>query len=59
MTLHFEAGKYALYLWPAYGLSAVVIAALIAEAVLKARYWSRKTEALDGKSATPAPGDGV
>jgi heme exporter protein D len=59
MTLHLEAGKYALYLWPAYGLSAVVIAALVVEALLKARRWRRAAEALDGKGAQPGPGDGV
>ena len=58
MTLHLEAGKYALYLWPAYGLSAVVIAVLIAEALLKARRWRRAAEALDGRGALPRSRDG-
>jgi heme exporter protein D len=45
MTLHLDAGKYALYLWPAYGLSVVVIAGLVAESLMRARRWRRAAEA--------------
>ncbi len=44
MSLHLEAGKYALYLWPAYGLSAVVIAGLVVESLLRSRRWRQAAE---------------
>ncbi len=42
--LHFDAGKYALYLWPAYGLSALVLIALVADSLARARRWRRAAE---------------
>jgi heme exporter protein D len=44
MSLHLDAGKYALYLWPAYGISAVVILGLIGESLWRARRWRREAE---------------
>lgn len=34
-------GRYAIYILPAYGISAVVLAALVIEALLRARRWRK------------------
>jgi heme exporter protein CcmD len=34
-------GRYAVYILPAYGISAVVLAALVIEALLRARRWRK------------------
>lgn len=41
---HLEAGKYAVYVWPAYGASALVILGLVADTLLRARRWRRAAE---------------
>jgi heme exporter protein D len=43
--LHLDAGRYALFLWPAYGVSAAALAGLVVESVLRARRWRRRAEA--------------
>ena len=54
MNLHLDAGKYALYLWPAYGLSGVVIAGLVIESLARAARWRRAAETQERKDA-PSP----
>ena len=44
---NFELGKYAIYIVPAYAIVAVVIAAAVAETLLRARRWKRKVEQLE------------
>ena len=39
-----HAGKYAAYIWPAYGITALVFAVLIVGALLHARRWRRKAD---------------
>jgi heme exporter protein D len=51
--LHLEAGKYALFLWPAYGLSAAVLILLVAQTLLSARRWRRAAEARKGEAPRP------
>lgn len=41
MSLDFNAGKYAPFVWPAYALTAVVIGALVADSLARARRWRR------------------
>ena len=48
--LDFNAGKYAAFVWPAYGLTALVFAALIADTLARARRWRRAAEEDDDKS---------
>lgn len=48
--LHLDAGKYALFLWPAYGISAVVLVFLIAQSLLSARRWRLAAEARKGEA---------
>ncbi|WP_291839994.1 heme exporter protein CcmD [Brevundimonas sp.] len=58
MMLDFDMGKYAAYVWPAWGISAVVLAALAARALLAARRWSAQLKRLENDPDRPqaAPG---
>ena len=42
--LDFDAGKYAAYLWPAFGITALVFLGLIASSLAYARRWRRQAE---------------
>ena len=39
MMLDLDMGRYAAFVWPAWGLSAIVLAALAARALIAARRW--------------------
>ena len=41
----FDAGRYALFVWPAYAVTALVFAILILDSLLRARRWRRAVEA--------------
>jgi heme exporter protein D len=45
--MDFDAGSYAAFVWPAYGVSALVLLALTADTLLRARRWRRRAEARD------------
>jgi heme exporter protein D len=40
----FDAGKYALYVWGAWGATALVFLWMVADSVLRARTWRRRAE---------------
>ena len=42
--LDFDAGKYALFVWPAYGLTAAILIGLIVDSLSRARRWRRTAE---------------
>lgn len=44
MNLH---DKYAAFVWPAYGVTAVVFAWMVIDTVLRARRWRRQAERLE------------
>jgi heme exporter protein D len=44
--LDFDAGKYAAYVWIAFGLTAVVLGAMIVSSLAHARYWKKRAEEL-------------
>jgi heme exporter protein D len=46
---HFETGKYAFFIWTAYGISAGMFVVLIASALLHTRRWKARAEALAAK----------
>jgi heme exporter protein D len=48
--LDFDAGKYAAFVWPAYGLTALVFVGLIADTLVRARRWRRETERDEGEA---------
>lgn len=43
---HLEMGRYAAYVWPAYGITLVVLAGLVFDSLARSRRWRRKAEAL-------------
>ncbi len=47
--LDFNAGKYAVFVWSAYGLSALVFLVLILDSLLGARRWKREVERREGE----------
>ena len=47
--LDFNAGKYAAFVWPAYALSVIVIGALVADTLARARRWRRAVEAREAE----------
>jgi heme exporter protein D len=48
----FDAGRYAIFVWPAYAVTAIVFAILILDSLLRARRWRRAVEAV--KPEAPA-----
>ena len=42
----FDAGKYAIYIWPAFGITALVIGWMILDSLARARRWKRRVEEL-------------
>ncbi len=44
---HPELGKYAAYVWSAYGISAVVLVAMVWDSLARARRWRKAAEASD------------
>ncbi len=50
----FHAGKYAAYIWPAYGVTALVFAILIIGSLRHAARWRRRAEHRDPRKDGPA-----
>ena len=48
--LDFAAGKYAVYVWPAYGLTALVFGLLIADSLARARRWRRSARTREAQA---------
>lgn len=44
-----DMGAYAAFVWPAWGISAVVLAALAGRAILAARRWRAELKRLEGE----------
>tara|TARA_R110002167_G_scaffold175260_3_gene374503 strand:- start:3634 stop:3810 length:177 start_codon:yes stop_codon:yes gene_type:complete len=51
--LDFDMGRYAAFVWPAWGLSALVLGALVVRTLAAARRWRRDLAALEA----PTPAD--
>ncbi|MEO8927673.1 MAG: heme exporter protein CcmD [Caulobacteraceae bacterium] len=45
------AGEYGAFIWPAYGVSALAFAWMIADTLLRARRWRREAERLEKAAA--------
>ncbi len=45
--IHLDMGKYAIYVWPVYAVTAVVLIWMLADSLARARRWRRKVEALE------------
>jgi len=50
--LDLDMGRYAAFVWPAWGLSAIVLAALAARAAHAARRWSAELKRLQDEPGT-------
>lgn len=46
----FDAGKYAIYVWPAFAATAATFAAMIADSLARARRWKREAERREADS---------
>lgn len=51
-----DMGPYAAFVWPAWGISIVVLGALVIRAVRAARRWSRALAALEATVTTDPTG---
>lgn len=47
--LDFDMGKYAAFVWPCFGVTAVVFAGLAARALMEARRWKSELARLEAK----------
>jgi len=56
--LDFNAGKYAVFVWPAYGLTALVFVALVGDTLARARRWRREAEEGEREAPLDTEGDG-
>lgn len=54
--LDLDMGTYAAFVWPAWGLSALVLGALVVRALHAARRWSRDLATLEAAPATDPTG---
>ena len=46
MHFDFDAGKYAVYVWPAFAVTAAAFAWMIGDSLAQARRWKRELERL-------------
>ena len=47
--LDLDMGAYAAFVWPAWAISAVALAALVARSIIAARRWKRELDRLEGR----------
>lgn len=47
IPLILAGGKYALYIWPAYAVTALSFAWMVIDTLLRSRRWRRKAQALE------------
>ena len=47
--IHLDMGKYAAFVWPAYGVSLLILAGLVADSLARARRWRREVSRLQDK----------
>jgi heme exporter protein D len=50
MHLDFDAGKYAIYVWPAFALTAATFAWMIVDSLASARRWRAEAERLAARA---------
>ena len=47
--LDLDMGAYAAFVWPAWRISAIALAALVARSIVAARRWKRELDRLEGR----------
>lgn len=50
-----DFGKYAIFIWPALGITAAVLVWMVADSVLRARFWAKRASALEAEHAGRNP----
>ena len=53
MHFDFDAGKYAVYVWPAFALTAVVFGWMVADSLASARRWRAEAERREAQAKDP------
>ncbi len=51
--LDFDMGKYAGFVWPAYAVTVLVLSAMVADSLRRARRWRREVGRLQAQSPSP------
>ena len=51
--LHLDMGKYAVFVWPVYAVSAVVLVWMLVDSLARARRWRREVERLEADRDRP------
>jgi heme exporter protein D len=54
MILDFDAGRYAVYVWPAFAISASAFGWMIVDSLAQARRWKRELERLQAEQDADA-----
>jgi len=57
--LDLDMGKYAAFVWPAWGISAVVLASLAFRALVAARRWKAELAKLEADDVRPQEAQGA
>jgi heme exporter protein D len=53
VSLDFDAGAYGAYVWPAFAVTAVVFAGMIAASLSHARRWRKRAERVQNEPPRP------
>ncbi len=51
--LHLDMGRYALFVWPVYAITAAVLAWMVIDSLGRARRWRREVQRLEGGRDRP------
>ena len=51
--IHLDMGRYAVYVWPVYAVTALVLIWMAADSLARARRWRREVERLEQDRETP------
>ena len=51
--IHLDMGKYAGFVWPAYGVSLLGVAGLVADSLARARRWRREVRRREEEKDRP------
>lgn len=46
----FDVGRYAAYIWPAYGITAALLGGLVAHSLVAARRWKQAADRLQAEA---------
>lgn len=50
MMLDLDAGKYAAFVWPAFAITGLLLAWMIADTLARARHWRRRVRQLEDEA---------